>query len=512
MGKTTTFQCSNCKRSKAATQFIPSAKRPNSKLKRTKNCKTCRMSIAKCLLSGPKSKTATCRRWWDDWRRNNPCIDCGETNVHVLSADHRLHSNKVRKLSDTRYWGTHGGAAAMQKEISKCVSRCIICHRIRTRKDKQVHLGKPNVLTRSYIRYRFIRNDLTDYVNNIKCTIGECFHCKRRVTPNNACGFDFDHLVSGTKQKNVSDWVVNARSMNRTKDIDKEIERCVLLCANCHQLKTRELLDLGYIRPINLKQMQEQQQEVTDETFRHDRFLSLKDQNINEPEQRSPEWFQRRRGKLSGSKLSQFLFIKTQEERIKFAEEVFEGRKRDPFTPEQQGWCKWGSEHEDIALGVLLNNVPNMIAMEAPMVQHSSVQWLASSPDGFYHLTDDLGNSYEQGCIEIKCPAKRKKCNVKPTYYYVPQMYLEMACSGNDKVIFCSWGPKMCRAWKLEFDNELWDLLCQLMSDLKKTKTPDALSFEQWSIVQYRLKTACHNACNKAKSIHAADGWACEEA
>jgi len=250
--------------------------------------------------------------------------------------------------------------------------------------------------------------------------------------------------------------------------------------------------------------MQEQQESP----LNHDRFFSLADQGIDEPEQLSPEWFERRRGKLSGSKLSQFLFIKTQEERVKFYEEVFEGRKKDPFTPEQQKWVKWGRDHEDFALRVLIDNVPNLFAMEAPMVQHSSVQWLASSPDGFYHLTDDLGNSYEQGCIEIKCPGKSRRCNTKTTYYYVPQMYLEMACSGNDKVIFCSWGPKKCRAWKLEFDNELWDLLCQMMVDLKHTKTPKALSFEQWSIVQYRLRTACHNACNKARPLHEDGGWA----
>ena len=29
-------------------------------------------------------------------------------------------------------------------------------------------------------------------------------------------------------------------------------------------------------------------------------------------------------------------------------------------------------------------------------------------PDGFYELFDAVGNTYEKGCIEIKCPAKRK--------------------------------------------------------------------------------------------------------
>lgn len=249
---------------------------------------------------------------------------------------------------------------------------------------------------------------------------------------------------------------------------------------------------------------------MSTEAYVHPRFFSLKDQNITEPEQRSQEWFERRRNKLSGSKLSRFLFIRTQDERIQFAEEVFEGRKREEFTEEQKGYVKWGQDHEDIALDVLLNNIPNLIAMEAPMVQHSSTSWLASSPDGFYHLVDDTGTSYETGCIEIKCPAKKKVCNDKVTYYYVLQMHLEMACSGYRKAIFCSWGPKLCRAWKIEFNDDLWEMLCKLMTDLKDTKTDKAMPFKDWSLTQYRLKSLCYDVVDRAVSLYDNDGWCCE--
>lgn len=507
MVKATLFKCVACNKYKCGSHFKPSTKRTNTKKKYTQKCQECRDRIASRLCKG-NSKGALCKRWWTNWRKNNPCIDCGELNPLVVSADHRLNCGKLHRLGDYQWWAYNGGVPAMEKEIKKCVSRCISCHRLRTREDKDTHLNKPRNFSKKLIRRRQIRNELAEMVDDIKCSIGACFHCKRRVTPKNVSSFDFDHLVPTLKKNNVSTLIWKACSLRKMISIKNEIDKCVLLCANCHHLKTNNHLELGYIRPINLKQMQEQRQETTDtEIAQHPRFFSLVDQNINEPEQRSPEWFDRRRGKLSGSKLSQFLFIKTQAERIKFAEEVFEGRRKDPFTPEQQKWVKWGQDHEDTALEVLLDNVPNLIAMEAPMVQHSSVQWLASSPDGFYHMVDALGNSYETGCIEIKCPGKSRKANTKTTYYYVPQMYLEMACSGHDKVIFCSWGPKVCRAWKLEFDHEVWNLLCQMMTDLKKTKTSDALSFEQWSILQYRLKTACHNACNKAVPLHESNGW-----
>lgn len=239
----------------------------------------------------------------------------------------------------------------------------------------------------------------------------------------------------------------------------------------------------------------------------HERFFSLKDQGLNQPEQLSPEWFAMRKGKLSGSKLSQFMFINTEEELTTFYEEVFEGRKRPPFTPEQQSWVEWGRKHEDIALKALLDNVPNMYALEAPMVQHTEVQWIASSPDGFYEFFNEDG-VYEDGCIEIKCPAKSKKCNTKPTYYYVPQMYWEMACSGKRRVIFCSWGPDNCRGWKIEWDDAVWIALCEIVKDFKQRKSPSALPFDQWKILQHRLRNACHNACNlTAVRLYDGDGW-----
>lgn len=238
----------------------------------------------------------------------------------------------------------------------------------------------------------------------------------------------------------------------------------------------------------------------------HDRFFSLDDQGIVEPAQKSPEWFARRKGKLSGSKFSQLLFLNTQEDRMKYYEEVFEGRPKSPFPEHVKKYMNWGNEHEDTAMAVLLQNMPNMYAMEAPMVQHSEIPWLASSPDGFYELFDSVGNTYEKGCIEIKCPAKKKKANDKPTYYYVPQMFMEMACSGNNKVIFCSWGLDTCRAWKMEWTDDVWVPLSNLIMEFKNSKKGEA-SWETYKVLQYRLKRACMDLCNNATPLFEGNGW-----
>lgn len=286
---------------------------------------------------------------------------------------------------------------------------------------------------------------------------------------------------------------------------NKKYTKTCVCCRMAQQKKKKQIKKkLGYIsKPFVHKQMQ-QTQEAPEEQL-HDRFFSLKDQGIVEPAQKSPEWFARRKGKLSGSKFSQLLFLNNQEDRVKYFEEVFEGRPKDPFPDHVKEYMLWGNDHEDTALTVLLNNMKNMYAMEAPMVQHSEIPWLASSPDGFYELFDAIGNTYEKGCIEIKCPAKRKKCNDKPTYYYVPQMFMEMSCSGHNKVIFCSWGLDKCRAWRMEWTDEVWIPLSNLIMEFKNTKQTG--TWDKYSVLQYRLKRACMELCNNATPLFEGDGW-----
>lgn len=506
-------KCTNCNKNKPTTHFkFKRIARNSNRL--TKTCKECR---DKTLIRQKRStnRIQKCKVRWEEWKRSNPCVDCGESDCRLIQADHRLDCDKVKRLGYYAWWAWHGGVEAMDKEFKKVVSRCIMCHRQKTNdergmgRDLRSRTKTPSAQNAA-IRIRRARNK--KYVAQAKCDIGECYHCKKAVTPTTTFLFDFDHMDETKKRHSITRMALDGYGI---KTIQKEMDKCSLLCAKCHHLKTNYGLKMGYISDENTNKMEIQQQEAPAPTpaptpepeILHDRFFSLQDQGIKQPEQRSPEWFEARKNKLTGSKLSQFLFIKSQDERVELYEQVFEGRKRAPFTAEQQKWVQWGCEHEDHALKVMLDNIPNMLAMEAPMVQHSTCKWIASSPDGFYELNDAIGNAFEKGCIEIKCPGKKRKANTKPTYYYVLQMYLEMACSGNDKVIFCSWGPDACRAWKLHWNDELWGMLCAMMEDLKNTKTAKALSWEDWNVLQYRLKTACHNACNEATPLFEGDGW-----
>lgn len=231
----------------------------------------------------------------------------------------------------------------------------------------------------------------------------------------------------------------------------------------------------------------------------HPRFYSLQEQDIRVPAQRTPEWFDMRRGKLSGSKLSNFLFIKSLDEAVTMYKEVFEGQKKPEFTAEQKSWCDWGSKHEDEAMYNLLENLNDIYVFEAPMVQHSETIFLASSPDGFYEKYDKRGECIESGVVEIKCPAKAKKASTKVTYYYVPQMYMEMACSGRTTAIFCSWGPKKTRAWKLRWDDNVWCKLCDTIDVFRNIKNYE--TYDKFGLSQFHLKRACHQAVEDAELL-----------
>ena len=236
--------------------------------------------------------------------------------------------------------------------------------------------------------------------------------------------------------------------------------------------------------------------------LKHERFFSLADQNIREPEQRSKEWFERRKHKITGSKLSQWLFCDTDEDRIRLYEETFEGRKKPPFPEEAKKYMAWGTANEDTAMESLLNHVPDLLTMEAPMIQHTSIPYLAASPDGFFELGD------ERGIVEIKCPGKTKKANKRVTWYYVPQMYLEMACSGRKTAMFVSWGQDTCRAWRLFWDEDMWAALSMMIDVFMRTKDPsNVATYDDFLQAQFNLKKNCLRCVDNATAVSPDEGW-----
>ena len=484
--------CSTCKKTKGDDQFNSINFRRKNKV--VKQCLQCRLYRVK---SG-KKRNKPYKDIWNKWKKN-PCSECGLMFPHVIEADHcKNRGKKIYACSEIATYWSRRPMIQYKMELDKCIPLCIMCHRKKSQEVQDIRKINDPVKLPAYTKSRRKKRQ---WLRSQK--IGkECVWCERKCTEENVSGFDFDHIDQSTKLFSIGHEIHQAK-----KKTIEEINKCQLLCAICHKLKSK----YGYVKEtvphhLNLQYISDVEGlEMSDIT--HDRFFSLQDQCIYEPPQRTPEWFALR-APLSGSKLSNFLFCKDDEERIKWYEEVFEGRQRDPFTEEQKGWMEWGREHEDGALVEFLNKMTNVMAFEAPCRKHSSCDWLSATPDGLYQIYDERADDLvvlEEGIIEIKCPARLKKCNTKVTYYYVPQMFLEMACTGKKKAIFISWGPKMLRAWKIEWSDEYWRILCNMMYNFKETKTGS--DYESFRMCQFDLKRECHRVVSQSVPLHPGKGW-----
>ena len=233
----------------------------------------------------------------------------------------------------------------------------------------------------------------------------------------------------------------------------------------------------------------------------HPRFIPL----AGGIEQLTPEWFKQRRGRLTGSKLANFCFIKDEEEYDDYYGIIFEGKPRPPFSEQAQGYMAYGRKHEDVAVCCFLDDAPSQVGdiylAESPFYKHSDPS-MGASPDGTYAIYKD-GNVAEEGVIEIKCPGKApNRPYPKWKHYYVPQTFWEMACSGHKKAITISWGPRNMRAWKYDWDEKYWNTLCNIVEGFRKH-----VPYKEFQDLQAELITESHRIANNATPIHPKMGW-----
>ena len=72
-----------------------------------------------------------------------------------------------------------------------------------------------------------------EYINRKKLEAGCCKDCGLKVTCETFPVFEWDHVDPSTKSFNLG----NVRGQSYYK-IDAELEKCELVCANCHRMRT----------------------------------------------------------------------------------------------------------------------------------------------------------------------------------------------------------------------------------------------------------------------------------
>lgn len=169
-------------------------------------------------------------------------------------------------------------------------------------------------------------------------------------------------------------------------------------------------------------------------------------------EQRSTEWFEARRGKLTGSNVGAALGVnpwKTPDDLVRQMVREYHGAE-----PEFQGNAatEYGAAHEPLAIMDYLGKTGNLVE-ECGFFVHPDHDWLGASPDGL--VGDD-------GLIEVKCPfglrnkkgddLQFKSASEQPHYY--AQMQVEMACTGRSWCDFYQWTPNGDYLERVEYDQK----------------------------------------------------------
>jgi hypothetical protein len=161
----------------------------------------------------------------DDWKAQS-CIDCGYDDIRAIDPDHREGEVKVGHLS--RLVTLCASAARIREELAKCDPRCARCHRRQTHEQRFAKNRRAERNPPSWQR----RIDMQDENDVIKLRHG-CADCGWRGW---ARGLDWDH-VRGPKVATIAMLIGRIRPWS---DVLAEMEKCQVVCANCHRIRTCE--------------------------------------------------------------------------------------------------------------------------------------------------------------------------------------------------------------------------------------------------------------------------------
>ncbi len=173
--------------------------------------------------------------------RNAECMDCGIRDFAVLELDHRDPQRKRDDVSNL-VRQPHGWPT-IAKEIAKCDVVCANCHRKRTARyfgwrkllglEELVLPPLPQRGTPDYERIKWTRSRLARQHRN-----RSHIYAYLRQHPCELCGeddpvvLDFDHKRDKLREVTV------IASFGGWSDLLTEIEKCRVLCANCHRRQT----------------------------------------------------------------------------------------------------------------------------------------------------------------------------------------------------------------------------------------------------------------------------------
>lgn len=158
-------------------------------------------------------------------------------------------------------------------------------------------------------------------------------------------------------------------------------------------------------------------------------------------DQGTPEWFAQRLGKLTASRMADVLATtksgpsaSRKNYLAQLVAERLTGAAAESFS---NAAMEWGTSNEPLARAEYEITTDCMVD-QISFVDHPDIEWCGASPDGM------IGSA---GLVEIKCPNTATHIEYllgqKVPSKYIPQMLLQLACTGREWCDFVSYDPRM---------------------------------------------------------------------
>ena len=218
VNETDLIKCITCEQVKPAAEFRNNPARIDSR------CRACHAQKRKAYRANLKAERYRLK--------SEGCAQCGFENVLAMQFAHYKRETKHRSRNGKLITPSILCPRLLKKELPFMRVLCANCHRLETCNEYQSNYSqKPNA-----IQMRKGTKAFKQIVINEKLKRGKCLQCEKKVREDICCMFDFDHRNPKEKLSDIS----AMQSYGYTfKEIQDEMEKCDLLCANCHQIKTQ---------------------------------------------------------------------------------------------------------------------------------------------------------------------------------------------------------------------------------------------------------------------------------
>jgi len=149
-------------------------------------------------------------------------------------------------------------------------------------------------------------------------------------------------------------------------------------------------------------------------------------QNLDQIEQRTPEWYEARKHLLTASDVASALG----QNPYQTAKKLMQNKVLNDSKFTGNFATLHGQKYEDEAR-LLFSKLYNLETWDVGLFRHDTIRWLGGSPDGV---------ASDGSLLEIKCPIKREIKHEIPIYYY-PQVQICMEVLNIHNCYFIQYKP-----------------------------------------------------------------------